>query len=477
MRRLFSTGCLILVTLASAATQSSVTGHWRAVLLIPDGGTQDVAIDLAARGETVTGTVLGFDIRDGRFDGSTLTLKVSAPNNREISLTGQVSGDEIVFKSTGLPPGPIQFVARRDAAITGSVSDAAVVQALMKRFNVPGVSIAIIKDFKVVAAYAYGVADVETGTLVTPETMFQAASISKPVAAMASLKAVQDGRFALDQDVNTILKSWKLPEGAFTKTRPVTPRSLMSHTSGTGDAFGFPGYAPQATLPSVAQILDGVQPPSNLRAVRLEREPLTGFEYSGGGVLIQQQALTDAIGRPFQDLAREWVLNPIGMTNSTYEQPLPSHREKQAARAHNRMGARMGDPWHVYPEQAAAGLWTTPSDLAKFAIEVQLSLLGKSNRVLSQTTVREMVTPVGVGPFAVGFQIEKEGEGWYFTHGGSNWGFQCDLVAHRVNGYGAAIMTNGDGGGALIGRLLRLIQQEYKWDALDAPIPRRYGPG
>ena len=356
------------------------------------------------------------------------------------------------------------------------VSDASVVQPLLKQFNVPGVSIAVIKDFKVVATYTYGVADVETGAPVTPETMFQAASISKPVAAMASLKAVQNGRFSLDQDINTILKTWKLPDGPFTAERRVTPRGLMSHTSGTGDAFGFPGYAPQAALPSIAQILDGVQPPSNLRAVRLERPPMTGFEYSGGAVLIQQLALTDAVGKPFPEIAREWVLDPIGMTNSTYEQPLPARREKQAARAHNRTGERMGDPWHVYPEQAAAGLWTTPTDLARFAIEVQLSLLGKSNRVLSETTAREMVTPVGVGPFAVGFQIAKEGEGWYFMHGGSNWGFQCDLIAHRLKGYGAVIMTNGDGGGALIGRLRRLIQQEYKWDALDSPIPRGYGP-
>jgi CubicO group peptidase (beta-lactamase class C family) len=477
MRRPFLIGCLILVACTSAATQPSVTGRWRAVLLFPDGGTQNIALELEASGETVTGKVEGRDIREGRIDGSTLTLKLTTPGNQEISLVGQVSGDEILFKSTGLPPGPIQFVARRDAAaLTGRVSDASVVQQLMKQFNVPGVSIAVIEDFKVVAAYAYGLADVETGAPVTTETMFQAASISKPVAAMASLKAVQDGRFSLDQDINAILKSWKLPEGPFTKERRVTPRSLMSHTSGTGDAFGFPGYEPKATLPSIPQILDGVQPPSNLRAVRLERAPLTGFEYSGGGVTIQQLVLTDAVGKPFLDIAREWVLDPIGMTNSTFEQPLPPHREQQAARAHNRTGARMGPPWHVYPEQAAAGLWTTPTDLARFAIEVQLSLVGKSNRVLSQSTVREMVTPVGVGPFAVGFQIGKEGEGWYFMHGGGNWGFGCDLIAHRVKGYGAVIMTNGDGGGALIQRLRRLIQQEYKWDALDAPIPRRYGP-
>jgi CubicO group peptidase (beta-lactamase class C family) len=478
MKRL-SIACLLLVVLASATrAQPAVSGRWRAVLLTPDGGTQNITLDLDAAGPTVTGTVQGLAVREGRLDGTTLTLKMTAPNNREVSLTGQVSGDEIVFASTGLPPGPVQFVARRDTrgAATGRVSDASVVQALMKQFNVPGVSIAIIKDFKVAATYVYGVADADTGTPVTPDTMFQAASISKPVAAMVSLKAVQDGRFSLDQDVNTILKSWKVPDGTFAKERRVTPRGLMSHTSGTGDAFGFPGYAPAATLPSLPQILDGVQPPSNLRAVRLEREPMTGFEYSGGGVMIQQLALTDAIGKPFADLAREWVLDPIGMRNSTYEQPLPASREKQAARAHNRTGARMGDPWHVYPEQAAAGLWTTPTDLARFAIEVQLSLLGKSNKVLSSTTVREMVTPVGVGPFAVGFSIAKEGEGWYFSHGGSNWGFQCNLVAHRANGYGAVIMTNGDGGGALIGPLLRLIQKEHKWDALADPIPRRYGP-
>ena len=149
MRKLLLTGCLMLVAFASTATQSSVTGHWRAVLLIPDGGTQNLSIDLDARGEIVTGTLLGQAIREGRIDGSTLTLKATAPNGREAVLTGQVSGDEIVFTTTGLLPAPIHFVARRDAVVTGRISDAAVVQSLMKQFGVPGVSIAIIKDFKV----------------------------------------------------------------------------------------------------------------------------------------------------------------------------------------------------------------------------------------------------------------------------------------------------------------------------------------
>ena len=342
---------------------------------------------------------------------------------------------------------------------------------VMDRMHVPGLSVAVIRNFKIDWAKGWGVTDVDSGTPVTAETMFQAASMSKPVAAMASLKAIEDGKFGLDQDINTILKLWKLPGGGFTEGQPVTPRGLMSHTSGMGDGFGFPGYAPGATLPSLMETLDGI-PPSNVGKVRLERPPYTAYKYSGGAVTIEQLALMDALGKPFPQIMRETVLNPIGMTNSTYEQPLPAEREKQAARAHNGGGRRMDAPWHVYPEMAAAGLWTTPTDLAKFLIEVQLELLGKSKRVLTQKTVEEMVTPVGVGPFAVGFTIEKSGEGWYFGHDGANWGFRSDMIAHRVKGYGVVIMTNGDNGGALARVVRERVARAYGWDTLDKQVLR-----
>jgi CubicO group peptidase (beta-lactamase class C family) len=199
---------------------------------------------------------------------------------------------------------------------------------------------------------------------------------------------------------------------------------------------------------------------------------MLGFKYSGGAVTIQELALTDALGKPFQRIMNEMVLAPIGMTNSTYQQPLPAALQQRAAHAHDGKGQPGAAPWRVHPEHAAAGLWTTPTDLAKFAIEVQLALAGRSTRVLNKAMAQEMVTPVGVGPYAVGFSIARVGEGWYFSHGGSNWGFRCDLIAHRAKGYGVVIMTNGDRGGAVITALREAISRAARWDMHDKPIPR-----
>lgn len=342
---------------------------------------------------------------------------------------------------------------------------------LMAELGVPGAGIAVIRDFEIHWAKGYGIADVEDGRRVHIDTRFQAASISKPVAAMAVMKAVQDGLFGLDDDINTILRSWRLDGGAFTYNRAVTPRSLTSHTSGLGDGFGFPGYAPGAALPTVVQILNG-DPPSNVGPVFMEREPMTFYEYSGGGVTVMQQALVDARRQPFADLMRNQVLEPIGMTSSSYEQPLESSTATQAARAHDGEGQSMGPKWHVYPELAAAGLWTTPTDLARFAIEVQQSAQGESNLVLSKAMVREMLDPVGVGPFAVGFTVDRRGEGWYFSHGGSNWGFRALMIAHKVKGYGFVMMTNSDRGNALIEEIRRRVERVYGWDSVAPPVRR-----
>jgi CubicO group peptidase (beta-lactamase class C family) len=250
----------------------------------------------------------------------------------------------------------------------------------------------------------------------------------------------------------------------------VTLRALLSHTSGTDDGFGFPGYHPAAPLPSVIQILNGERP-SNVGRVFLERPPYTAFKYSGGGTMIVQLALTETLDRPFPEIMRETVLDPLGMTRSGYEQPLPPAKEAGAARAHGG-GAPLDAKWHVYPELAAAGLWTTPSELAAAAIEVQRALAGRATRLLTRASAAAMTTPVGAGDFGVGFVVTKQGQGWYFGHGGSNRGFRCDLVAHRLKGYGVVVMTNSDSGGPVIEEIKARVASAYGWDWLDKPVPR-----
>jgi CubicO group peptidase (beta-lactamase class C family) len=342
---------------------------------------------------------------------------------------------------------------------------------LMRFFDVPGVSVAVIKDFAIHWAKGYGVADVGTSAPVNEHTLFQAASISKAVTAMAVLRAVQDGRSSLDADINLLLKSWKVPDSEYTRTTKVTLRSLLSHTSGADDGFGFPGYHPAAPRPTLVQILDG-KPPSNVGPVSFARPPFTHYKYSGGGTVIVQLALTEALGRAFPDIMQEMVLGPIGMRDSAFEQPLSPERDRNAARAHDGGGRAMDAKWHVYPETGAAGLWTTPSDLARFAIDIQRALGGEAGHVLSRATAREMVSPSGVGPLGLGLFIEQQGDGWYFMHNGGNWGFACDVIAHFRKGYGVAIMTNSGRGSGVSDEIQARVAAAYGWDSLDKPIPR-----
>lgn len=199
---------------------------------------------------------------------------------------------------------------------------------------------------------------------------------------------------------------------------------------------------------------------------------MQAMKYSGGGTTILELALTDVLQRPFPQILREQVLNPLGMRHSDFEQPLQGARAERSARGHDEKGRSMGVKWHVYPELAAAGLWSTPSDLANFAIEVQLSALGRSNRVLSTCATQEMLNPLGIGDFAVGFMIERQGQGWYFRHGGRNWGFTALLIAHKVKGYGLVIMCNASNALAVMNEVKERVERAYGWDSLERPIPR-----
>ena len=331
---------------------------------------------------------------------------------------------------------------------------------LMNTFNVPGLSLAVIENFKIVDAKAYGVIAPGSSTPVTTKTLFQAGSISKPVAATGALDLVEQGKLSLDEDVNQKLKSWKLPENEFTRTEKVTLRRLLSHTAGT-TVHGFPGYDVDALVPSTVQVLNGERP-ANTAPIRVDIVPGTQSRYSGGGVTIEQLLMTDVTGKPFPALMREFVLDKIGMTDSSYEQPLPLARAAMTAGGAYADGKPVHGKWHVYPEMAAAGLWTTPTDLAKFAIEIALSKQGKANHVLSQKMTQEMLTPVkdfvGLGLF-----MEKDNPG-QFGHNGADEGFQALLTMNADTGNGIALMADSDNGISVMSYVLRKVAEEYAWN-------------
>jgi CubicO group peptidase (beta-lactamase class C family) len=334
------------------------------------------------------------------------------------------------------------------------------IEARLKALGVPAVSVAVVNDGRVEWAKAYGVADVDSSKPATTATLFQAASMSKPVASMGALRLVQEGRLALDEPVNSKLRSWSVPANELTATRPVTLRGLLTHSAGL-TVHGFPGYGGDATVPTVVQILNG-ETPANTATVRVDIEPGSRWRYSGGGMTVMQLLMSDVTGEPFPGLMRRLVLDPLGMAASTFEQPLPASFAAQAATAYRRGPRAIAGRYHTYPEMAAAGLWTTPSDLARWIIEVQRSLVGKSNRVLSREMTAAMLTS-GMGGWGLGLGVEGSGDSLRFSHGGANEGFRGMFVGFAHRGQGAAVMSNSDIGGLLVEEILQAVAREYGW--------------
>lgn len=329
----------------------------------------------------------------------------------------------------------------------------------MAELHVDGVSIAVVHKGKIGWAKGYGVQQTG-GDPVTADTLFQAGSISKPLAAMAALHLVQEGKLSLDTDINASLKSWKLPPSTAAPGAVVTLRELLTHTAGL-TVHGFPGYAAGAPVPTLVQVLNG-EPPANTSPIRLDSIPGTQWRYSGGGYTVMQQLVLDTVKEPFPQLLHDAVLAPIGMSHSTYEQPLPASLVSHAAMPYNADGTPVQGGPHTYPEMAAAGLWTTPSDLCRYVIEVQNSLEGKANHVLSQSMTQQMVTP-GKGGWGLGLQLGGSTTDAWFSHGGVNAGYESLFVGYDHNGEGAAVMTNAQGGERLAAEVMSAIAVAYDW--------------
>ena len=358
----------------------------------------------------------------------------------------RVEQDLRVIDDTGHTGGPAQSIAQRMAAL-----------------RVPGVTVAVFEEGRILWARGYGVRDVETQAPVDADTLFQAASISKPVSSAGLFRLVERGDLTLDENVNDQLRSWTLPDNTFTAVEKVTPRRIITHMAGlTG--HGFAGYAQGETLPTAAQILDGA-PPANSPPVRVDTRPGSVKRYSGGGFTVLQVLMEDVSGRAFADLMQTLVLQPAGMADSTFAQPLPAERTARAASGHDRNRVPVPGRYHNYPELAAAGLWTTASDLARFMLAVGASYRGESAGILDQASARTMLTKVPGGS-GQGFVLAGDGEALRYEHSGGNAGFICHAVAFASSGRGVVVMTNSDAGVALTQEITLAVAREYGWPML-----------
>ena len=322
---------------------------------------------------------------------------------------------------------------------------------LMDRRIVPGLSIAIIKEGAVAWRQAYGYKDNTSRERVDDDTIFEAASMSKPVFAYAVMKLCEKGVMNLDTPLT------KYTSQRFLQGDPlldlITARHVLSHTS------GFQNWR------------------SEQEPLRIHFAPGAQYRYSGEGYSYLQAVVTQLTGKidpndcstyeaglevcatDIERHMRASLLAPFGMTSSGYLWTDPL--ERRAARPHDREGRPLTKgrpkPSDVARYGAAGGLHATPTDYAKFVIEVIDPKSSDAFR-LTKASVDEMIRPhvkVPADPhpssWALGWQVQPTGA---INHGGGNDGFHCHAVASPKTKSGFVIMTNGDGGAELIRDLL-----------------------
>jgi CubicO group peptidase (beta-lactamase class C family) len=319
-------------------------------------------------------------------------------------------------------------------------------QQRMAQHHVPGVAIAVLRDGKLVHSAGYGIRQAGTHDAVNADTLFSVGSVSKVVTAATTLRLAADGKLALDQDINGYLRSWKVPASATVPAPQLTLRMLMSHTSGLG-VHGFADYLPGEPLPTLLQTLDGIAPAKN-KPVRLIHTPGERADYSGGGVMVEQQVLEDVTGQPLDAIARAQVFAPLGMQRSRYSEPQPG--TDNIAKAHDGDGTLTALPrgWQSFPEQGASGLWTSANDLAAFVAALTASYRGQGS-FLPRAIATDMMTEVSPSWHGLGPRLDGTGQTRIFHHGGSNDSYRAWIEGYLETGDGFVILTNGENGAEL----------------------------
>jgi CubicO group peptidase (beta-lactamase class C family) len=327
----------------------------------------------------------------------------------------------------------------------------------MNRSDVPGLGVALIESGKLAWVRGYGVLRAKEDSPVTEQTRFQAGALSQPLTAVAALRLVQQKKLALDQPLNEKLVSWKVPENEFTKNKPPTLRHVLSHSAG----FNVPilTFNDESTS-TLRDILEGK---ADTPAVGVEIEPGSKTQTSAGGYCVAEQLLTEVTGKPFPDLMLELVLGPLKMSDSTFQQPLPREWETAAAVGHFVGPQPLAWRWsNCSSALAAAGLWSTPADLARCVVALCEAHQGKPKAILAAAEAKAMLTRQ-VDDMGLGFNLKGTGNSLAFMLRGTNPGYLCYLIAYPAAGQGAVLMCNSDAGDRLINEIVENLRIEYGW--------------
>jgi CubicO group peptidase (beta-lactamase class C family) len=365
--------------------------------------------------------------------------------------------------------GLVEFVQGTSDSASPRPAKKATLSERMASYRIPGVSIAVIEDSRLDWAKGYGVLRAGGAEPVTPASMFEAASTTKALVAATVLRLVERGRLDLDADVNTYLRSWKVADDGFTRDHKVTLRLLLTHRAGLpATRMGCDDGVPPPTL---VQVLNG-EPPARNKPATVGAEPGGGWEYSNVGYVVIQLLLEDVTGKPLARLMDETLFEPLGMRSSTLAYPLAPKLRAREAWPHDEEGATRSPEMHP-TAVAQGGLVTTPSDLARFAIDLMLAAQGRAGRTLAPATVRRMLEPqVELDPNLLGMPLSDglgvllhgQGRARSFLHPGDNSpGASCWLVGYPGLGKGAVVMTNGAKGNLLAMEILKAVGEEYGW--------------
>ncbi len=333
-------------------------------------------------------------------------------------------------------------------------------QERMEHYGAIGFSLTTIRNFKIEDSKGFGYCRKEEQINVENQSRFMVGSISKSITSLVVLKLQEKRILNIDTDIRSYLTSWKLPENEYTKNTPITLRMLIQHRSGLKKnqimKAKDQGFIEGDKIYSLEELLNGK---TAIQAISFDSKPGEIYKYSNQGYNLIQKILEDITEKRFEELAKEMVLEPFEMTNSTFETVFPNPNNHNYCYAYKNEKVHEGF-YRNTNQKSGGGLFSTSEDLAKFSIKIANIVRGK-DPFLSQKLAHQIFTGEDYG---LGFDLIKKDSLLLFSHSGRTPGFYSFMAMNPENGDGFVMLVNSDGMGDLLMEMLRSTSKTFDWN-------------